>query len=100
MRTCASSQRPGVPVSTAGFLHRHASGDGNPGDGRRGAFDQLSPSAHNKFYLADQCIWSNLRHGRGQFEIQVRPALALMSSNHSFCLAGVHPGLYAPAEVT
>jgi hypothetical protein len=76
--------------------YNHASGDQNPGDGRRGTFDQLYPSPHDKFGLADQFMWSNLRHARGGFEIRVRPSLALLSSYHSFWLASARDGLYAP----
>jgi hypothetical protein len=76
--------------------YNHASGDENPGDGRRGAFDQLYPSAHDKFGMADQFMWSNLRHARAGFEIKVRPSLALMSGYHSFWLARPRDGLYAP----
>jgi hypothetical protein len=76
--------------------YNHASGDENPGDGRRGTFDQLYPSSHDKFGLADQFMWSNLRHGRAGFEIKLRPSRALISGYHSFWLASARDGLYAP----
>jgi len=75
--------------------YNQASGDGKLKDGRRGTFDQLYPSSHDKFGAADQFMWSNLRHARGGFEIKVRAPLVLMSSYHSFWLASPGDGLYA-----
>lgn len=75
--------------------YNHASGDAKPGDGSRGTFDQIYPQGHT-FGLADQFMWSNLRHARGGFEIRARPSLTLMSSYHEFWLASARDGLYAP----
>ncbi len=76
--------------------YNHATGDKDPKDGLRGSFDQLYPSAHDKFGMADQFMWSNLRHARTGFEIKARPAIVLSASYHSFWLASASDGLYAP----
>lgn len=76
--------------------YNYASGDENPADGRRGSFDQLYPSGHDKSGLADQFMWSNLSHARTGFEIKARASLVLSSSYHSFWLASPRDGLYAP----
>ncbi|HTL03375.1 MAG TPA: alginate export family protein, partial [Vicinamibacterales bacterium] len=39
--------------------YNFASGDETPGDGIRGTFDQLYPTAHDKYGLADQVGWKN-----------------------------------------
>lgn len=41
--------------------YNYASGDRNAKDGTRGTFDQLYPTAHDKYGLADQVGWKNLR---------------------------------------
>ena len=44
--------------------YNFASGDETPGDGTRGTFDQLYPTAHDKYGLADQVGWKNIHHLR------------------------------------
>ena len=39
----------------------HASGDHDPGDGRVSTFDQLYPTNHSKYGIADQIGWRNMR---------------------------------------
>lgn len=41
-----------------------ASGDSNPKDGRRGTFDQLYPTVHDRHGIADQIGWQNLKEFR------------------------------------
>ena len=47
----------------------YASGDSNPADGTRGTFDQLYPTPHDKYGLADQVGWRNIRHLRAGIEL-------------------------------
>jgi hypothetical protein len=76
--------------------YNQASGDARRRDGTWGTFDQLYPSAHDKFGLADQFMWSNLRHLRGGGELKVSKRVALSSSFHGFWLANPRDALYAP----
>jgi alginate export protein len=48
--------------ATPRFLveYNYASGDKDPRDGTRGTFDQLYPTAHDKYGLADQVGWRNI----------------------------------------
>jgi len=57
--------------------YNYASGDDMPGDGRRGTFDQLYPTPHDKYGLADQIGWKNIHHVRAGVEFKPQPRLAL-----------------------
>jgi hypothetical protein len=82
------------PKATAEY--RYASGDQDPKDGRHGAFDQLYPSAHDKFGLADQLMWSNLKHYRAAYEMTLTKTVTFKSGYNSFFLAEKRDALYAP----
>ena len=58
---------PGVPRITAEY--NFASGDADPADAVRGTFDQLYPTAHDKYGLADQVGWRNIHDVRLGFEV-------------------------------
>ena len=73
----------------------YASGDKTPGDGKRGTFDQLYPTPHDKYGLADQIGWRNIQHARMGVEFKPRPKWAIASSYHSFWLASARDSLYA-----
>jgi len=74
--------------------YNFASGDGNAKDGRRETFDQLYPTGHDKYGLADQVGWKNIHHLRAGGEVLVRKGLILSSSFHSWWLADAHDALY------
>ena len=74
--------------------YNYASGDGNAKDGRRGSFDQLYPSAHDKFGLADQLMWSNMHDVQGGLEFRAKPKLTLKAAYNSLWLAQAKDGLY------
>jgi Alginate export len=74
--------------------YNYASGDHSPTDGRRGTFDQLYPTPHDKYGLADQVGWRNLHDTRAGFETKLSPKLALTGFYHSWWLADTHDGLY------
>ena len=74
--------------------YNFASGDGNAKDGRRETFDQLYPTGHDKYGLADQVGWKNIHHLRAGGEVLVRKGLVLSSSFHSWWLADAHDALY------
>ena len=44
--------------------YNYASGDNDPGDGRRGTFDSLYPTPHDKYGMTDQVGWRNIHHLR------------------------------------
>src|SRR2546425_77551 len=65
---------PGARFTPRFFAeYNYASGDSNPGDGRRGTFDQLYPTGHDKYGLADQVGWQNIEHLRGGVEFNPSP---------------------------
>jgi hypothetical protein len=74
--------------------YNYASGDETPGDGKRGTFDQLYPTGHDKYGLADQVGWKNIHHWRTGIEIRPQPRLTIGSSYHSFWLATGRDALY------
>lgn len=73
----------------------YASGDATPGDGRAGTFDQLYPTPHEKYGLADQVGWQNVQHVSGGVELTPRPHLLLRFLAHDWHLAQARDGLYA-----
>src|SRR5262245_1100224 len=74
--------------------YNYATGDSNPADGRRGTFDQLYPTGHDKYGLSDQVGWKNLHHVRAGGEVLARKGLVLSGSYHSWWLADRHDALY------
>ena len=75
--------------------YNYASGDETPGDGARGTFDQLYPTAHDKYGLADQVGWKNIHHLRTGLEVRPHTKLALAGAYHSFWLASATDALYS-----
>ena len=75
--------------------YNFASGDETPGDGVRGTFDQLFPTPHDKYGLADQVAWKNIHHLRAGLEVRPQPKLMLAGSYHSFWLASARDALYS-----
>ena len=78
--------------------YNRASGDANPTDGTRGTFDQLYPTAHDKYGLADQVGWKNVSHLRAGVEITPRRGWPVTTNYHSWWLADVHDALYNAGE--
>jgi hypothetical protein len=78
--------------------YNFASGDDTPTDGVRGTFDQLYPTAHDKYGLADQVGWKNIHHLRAGLETRVHPKLMLGGGYHSFWLASRTDALYSAAS--
>lgn len=72
-----------------------ASGDADGSDGTRGTFDQLYPTGHDKYGLADQVGWRNIRHLRGGLEVSPRAKWTVTGSYHSWWLSSVTDGLYS-----
>lgn len=72
-----------------------ASGDRTPGDRRSGTFDQLYPTPHEKYGLADQVGWQNIQHFSAGAELNITKQLVLKSLAHDWRLAQSRDGLYA-----
>lgn len=75
--------------------YNYASGDKNSTDGHRGTFDQLYPSGHDLYGLADQVGLKNIRHIRTGVEIKPKPVWTLSARYNSYWLANSHDALYA-----
>ncbi len=75
--------------------YNYASGDRTPSDTTRGTFDQLFPTAHDKYGLADQVGWKNIHHARTGAEYRPQPKLLLTGSYHSYWLAERADALYS-----
>lgn len=75
--------------------YNYASGDKDPRDGKRGTFDMIYPTAHDRWGLADQVGWRNIHNVRAAAEVRVHPKWLVKSSYHSYWLASARDGLYA-----
>jgi hypothetical protein len=103
MRAWAGHWLLGYSVMKARYAPRliaeynYASGDKDPNDGRRGTFDQLYPTGHDKYGLTDQVGWRNIQHLRGGLELKPSKKLLLTGSYHNWWLAQARDGLYNAA---
>jgi hypothetical protein len=74
--------------------YNYASGDEDPADGVRSTFDQLFPTPHDKYGLADQIGWKNIHHARAGFEVSPFTGWPVSTNYHSWWLAETRDGLY------
>jgi hypothetical protein len=86
---------PSARTSHVSGEYNYASGDADPADGIRGTFDQLYPTAHDKYGLADQVGWRNIHHVRVGFDVAVLKATPVTVNYHSYWLAEARDALYA-----
>ena len=88
-----------IPVGRKSYRvfgeYNFASGDEAPGDGTRGTFDQLYPTAHDKYGLADQVGWKNIHHLRTGVEVRPQTKLLMTGGYHSYWLANNRDALYS-----
>ena len=75
--------------------YNYATGDDNPRDTRRGTFDILYPTPHDKYGVADQVGWKNIHHFRAGPEMKPAAQWMMSSNYHSWWLADTHDALYA-----
>jgi hypothetical protein len=75
--------------------YNYASGDADPADGIRGTFDQLYPTAHDKYGLADLVGWRNIHDARVGFDITPIKATLITVNYHSYWVAQARDALYA-----
>jgi len=74
--------------------YNHASGDENPTDNKKGTFDQLYPTAHDKYGLTDLVGWQNMKHVRGGLDLAVAKGWSATARYSSYWLANAHDALY------
>ncbi|MGH9371200.1 MAG: alginate export family protein [Vicinamibacterales bacterium] len=89
------SSLPGPGAARLTGEYNYASGDEDPTDGIRGTFDQLYPTPHDKYGLADQVGWKNIHHLRAGFELTPLSGLPITTNYHSWWLASRRDALYA-----
>ena len=85
---------PGAGAVKLTGEYNFASGDADARDGVRGTFDQLYPTPHDKYGLADQIGWRNLHHVRAGFEFTPLRAMPITTAYHSWWLADKNDALY------
>lgn len=78
--------------------YNYGSGDEDPTDGTRGTFDQLYPTPHDKYGLADQFGWKNLHHVRAGFDVTPVKGWPVMANYHTWWLAEARDGIYAASS--
>jgi hypothetical protein len=85
---------PGWGAAKLTGEYNFASGDEDPADGVRGTFDQLYPTPHDKYGLADQIGWKNIHHARAGVELMPLKGLPVTTNYHSWWLAEARDGIY------
>jgi hypothetical protein len=74
--------------------YNYASGDKNSTDGHRGTFDQLYPTGHDKYGLADQVGWKNIENLRGGVDLKPSVKWLIKGRYDAWWLADPHDALY------
>lgn len=92
-----SLQAPWKPRLYAEYTF--GSGDGDPGDGKIGGFNDLYPTAHLWYGYNDLVGWRNIKNIRLGLNLKPHRKLGLKLDYHSFWLADRQDGLYNVAGV-
>ncbi len=74
--------------------YNHATGDNSPTDNKKGTFDQLYPTGHDKWGLTDQVGWQNMHHIRSGMEFKLNKKWMATGRYNSYWLADAHDALY------
>jgi hypothetical protein len=74
--------------------YNFAAGDRNAADGARGTFDQLYPSGHGKYGVADQVGWRNIKHFRAGLETKPAKNITAVFGYNNWYLASASDALY------
>jgi hypothetical protein len=85
---------PGKAAIKLAGEYNFASGDEDFTNGVRSTFDQLYPTPHDKYGLADQIGWKNIHHVRAGFEITPFKGSPVTTNYHSWWLAEAQDALY------
>lgn len=91
---------PGPRAMRLTAEYNYASGDEDPADGIRGTFDQLYPTPHDKYGLADQVGWKNLHHARAGLDVTPLRGWPLTANYHSWWLAEERDGVYSASNAS
>ncbi|MEJ7605244.1 MAG: alginate export family protein [Bryobacteraceae bacterium] len=75
--------------------YNYATGDKSPSDRKRGTFDILYPTPHDKYGLANQVGWKNIHHLRFGPELKLSSKVTITSNYHSWWLASATDGVYS-----
>jgi hypothetical protein len=76
------------------WQYDYASGDRNPTDGKRGTFDTMYPTAHDRFGITDQFGWQNIITERFGLTIEPRHRWTVTAQYLDFWLASATDALY------
>ncbi len=87
-----ATQLPFKPRFSAEY--DYATGDRSRTDGRISTFDQLYPTNHSYYGIADQVGWRNIKGLRTGVELRPRVKIKFTFDHHFFRLASAHDGLY------
>lgn len=74
--------------------YNQASGDENPTDNKKGTFDQLYPTGHDKYGLTDLVGWQNMKHLRTGLELSMFKGWNAATRYSRYWLADAHDALY------
>lgn len=85
------------PALRVAAEYNYATGDDDPADGRRGTFDQLFPTPHDKYGLADQVGWRNIHHLRAGVDIRRVTGVPITMAWNTWWLASARDALYSAA---
>lgn len=87
---------PKLPMKPKWMVeYNYASGDKNPTDGKRGTFDQLYPTGHDKMGFADQVGWKNVSNVQLAAALKTTSKLTFTPRYHWLWLASAKDALYA-----
>ena len=85
----------GLPLTPRLFgEYNQASGDENPTDNKKGTFDQLYPTGHDKYGLTDLVGWQNMKHLRTGLELPVSKNWGATARYNRYWLANARDALY------
>jgi hypothetical protein len=74
--------------------YNQASGDENPTDNKKGTFDQLYPTGHDKYGLTDLVGWQNMKHLRTGLDFSIFKNWGATARYSHYWLADAHDALY------
>lgn len=75
--------------------YNYASGDEHPVDGKRGTFDQLYPTGHDKIGFADQVGWKNVHNVQVGALLKPNAKWGITPRYHWLWLASARDAMYA-----
>jgi hypothetical protein len=74
--------------------YNQASGDADPADNKKGTFDQLYPTGHDKYGLTDLVGWQNMKHVRTGIDVSMSKRWSATARYSHYWLADARDALY------